>query len=179
MDPKTPGLNSRPYWPGGASHDAGEESRLGQSQRTGSQRRRDSSTTPRWLKNRYPPSRSASTTTTSDQATSLWSAVPRRTCSDDPHRHHRRSLRGESRNAVGDLSPVTLNLINPHVGDARLPESKRYGGLRRNVDHSATDELDRWFRADRRPQPGPRSGQHRQRGGDDAVDGGNAQTALP
>ena len=38
------------------------------------------------------------------------------------------------------LSPITLNLINPHVGDARLPESKRYGGLRRNVDHSATDE---------------------------------------
>jgi len=26
-----------------------------------------------------------------------------------------------------DLSPVTLNLINPHVGDAGLPESKRYG----------------------------------------------------
>jgi len=39
-----------------------------------------------------------------------------------------------------DLSPVTLNLINPHVGDARLPESERYGGLRRNVDHSTTDE---------------------------------------
>ena len=38
------------------------------------------------------------------------------------------------------LSPGTLNLINAHVGDARLPESKRYGGLRRNVDHSATDE---------------------------------------
>ena len=39
-----------------------------------------------------------------------------------------------------DLSPVTLDLINPQVGDARLPESERYGGLRRNVDHSATDE---------------------------------------
>jgi hypothetical protein len=38
------------------------------------------------------------------------------------------------------LSPITLNLINPHVGDARLPESERHGGLRRNVDHSATDE---------------------------------------
>ena len=124
----------------GASHGRGEESRLGPSQRTGSQRRRDSSTTPRWLKSRYPQPRLASTTIASDQATSLWSAVPRRTCSDDPRRHHRRSLRGESRNAVGDLSPVTLNLINPHVGDARLPESKRYAGLRRNVDHSATDE---------------------------------------
>ncbi len=39
-----------------------------------------------------------------------------------------------------DLSPGTLNLINAHVGDTRLPESERYGGLRRNVDHSATDE---------------------------------------
>src|SRR5271166_3322067 len=39
-----------------------------------------------------------------------------------------------------DLSPVTLNLINPHVGDAGLPESERYGGLRRNVNRSATDE---------------------------------------
>jgi hypothetical protein len=38
------------------------------------------------------------------------------------------------------LAPITLNLINPHVGDARLPESERHGGLRRNVDHSATDE---------------------------------------
>ena len=26
------------------------------------------------------------------------------------------------------------------MGDARLPESERYGGLRRNVYHSATDE---------------------------------------
>jgi hypothetical protein len=41
------------------------------------------------------------------------------------------------------LSPGTLNLINAHVGDARLPESKRYGGLRRNVDHSATDRRSR------------------------------------
>ena len=38
------------------------------------------------------------------------------------------------------LSPITLNLINAHVGDARLPESERYGGLRRNVDHSAMNE---------------------------------------
>ena len=33
----------------GASHGRGEESRLGPPQRVGSQRRRDSSTTPRWL----------------------------------------------------------------------------------------------------------------------------------
>jgi hypothetical protein len=39
-----------------------------------------------------------------------------------------------------DGGSTPLNLINPHVGDARLPESERYGGLRRNVDHSATDE---------------------------------------
>ena len=39
------------------------------------------------------------------------------------------------------LSPGTLNLINAHVGDARLAESERYSGLRRNVYHSATDEL--------------------------------------
>ena len=38
------------------------------------------------------------------------------------------------------LSPGTLNLINAHVGDARLPESERYGGRRRNIYHSATDE---------------------------------------
>ena len=38
------------------------------------------------------------------------------------------------------LSPITLNLINAHVGDPRLPESERHGGLRRNDDHSATDE---------------------------------------
>ena len=38
------------------------------------------------------------------------------------------------------LSRGRLNLINAHVGDARLPESERYGGLRRNVYHSATDE---------------------------------------
>jgi hypothetical protein len=38
------------------------------------------------------------------------------------------------------LSPGTLNLINAHVGDARLPESKRYGGPHRNVDYSATEK---------------------------------------
>jgi hypothetical protein len=38
----------------GATHGRGEESRLGPSQRAGSQRLRDSSTTPRWLKSRYP-----------------------------------------------------------------------------------------------------------------------------
>jgi hypothetical protein len=45
----------------GASHGRGEESRLGPSQRVGCQRRRDSSTTPRWLKSRYPHPRLAST----------------------------------------------------------------------------------------------------------------------
>ena len=38
------------------------------------------------------------------------------------------------------LSPGTLNLIYAHVRDARLPKSERYGGLRRNVYHSATNE---------------------------------------
>ena len=68
-DPKTPGPNSRPYWPGGRRMDAGSESRLGPSQRAGSQRRRDLSTTPAlWLKSRYPQPRLASTTIASDQA---------------------------------------------------------------------------------------------------------------
>ena len=34
-----------------------------------------------------------------------------------------------------DLCSTRLNLINTHVSDARLPELKRHGGLRRNVDH--------------------------------------------
>src|SRR5271167_2321118 len=55
----------------------------------------------------------------------------------EPSLLHRERLDGGQQ--LG-LSPITLNLINPHVGDARLPESERYGGLRRNVDHSATDE---------------------------------------
>ena len=55
----------------------------------------------------------------------------------EPTLLHRQRLDGGQQ--LG-LSPGTLNLINAHVGDARLPESKRYGGLRRNVDHSATDE---------------------------------------
>ena len=53
----------------------------------------------------------------------------------EPPLLHRERLAGQQ---LG-LSPGTLNLINAHVGDARLPEFKRYGGLRRNVDHSATD----------------------------------------
>jgi hypothetical protein len=53
-DPKTPGLNSRLYWPGGGGEWRGEESRLGPSQRAGCQLLRDSSTTPRWLKSSYP-----------------------------------------------------------------------------------------------------------------------------
>jgi len=55
----------------------------------------------------------------------------------EPPSLHRERLGGGQQ--LG-LSPITLNLINPHVGDAGLPESERYGGLRRNVDHSATDE---------------------------------------
>jgi hypothetical protein len=50
---------------------------------------------------------------------------------------HRERLEGGQQ--LG-LSRGTLNLINAHVGDARLPESERYGGIRRNVYHSATDE---------------------------------------
>ena len=55
----------------------------------------------------------------------------------EPPLLHRERLAGGQQ--LG-LSPGTLNLINAHVGDARLPKSERYGGLRRNVDHSATDE---------------------------------------
>ena len=36
------------------------------------------------------------------------------------------------------LCSTRLNLINPYAGEARLPEPKRYGGFRRNVNHSAT-----------------------------------------
>jgi hypothetical protein len=55
----------------------------------------------------------------------------------EPPLFHRERLDGGQQ--IG-LSPITLNLIDAHVGDARLPESERYGGLRRNVYHSATDE---------------------------------------
>ena len=48
-------------------------------------------------------------------------------------------LRSERRQCYHRTGSSLLNLINPHVGDARLSESKRHRGLRRNVDHSATD----------------------------------------
>ena len=35
---------------------------------------------------------------------------------------------------------MMLNLVNPHTGDARLSEAECYGGLRRYIDDSATDE---------------------------------------
>ena len=37
-------------------------------------------------------------------------------------------------------SSVMLNLFNPHMGDARLPEAERHGGLGRNVNDSAADK---------------------------------------
>jgi hypothetical protein len=52
---------------------------------------------------------------------------------------NRSETRGTGRRA-GSTTPITLNLINPHVGDARLPESERCGGLRRDVYHSAMNE---------------------------------------
>jgi hypothetical protein len=53
-DAKNPGLKFWAILAGGRVASRREESRLGLSQRAGCQRLRDSSTTPRWLKSRYP-----------------------------------------------------------------------------------------------------------------------------
>jgi hypothetical protein len=90
----------------GPSHGRGEESRLGPSQRTGSQRRRDSSTTPRWLKSRYPPSRIASTATRVTKRRRYGRPVLEDLAADDPHRHYRAAAYHAIRSTLPEDVPL-------------------------------------------------------------------------
>jgi hypothetical protein len=91
-DWKTPGPNSKAILAGGRRMDAGRSRVSVRRSEHASHRLCDSSTTACWLKSPLSPAlaKHLPQSQVTNRA-SLWSAVPRRTCSDDPHRRHRRS----------------------------------------------------------------------------------------